>query len=1027
MDYQFRRSCNLMLKQFRCHLVFVWIISLLLCHANGLDDSKSVSTLKCSAGSCNSLIIVSTLDGKLTALDAKGNGQKHWILHSLLGPLVSSSTTTVKREVDAPKLIPSLDGHIYYQERGHVKLMPFTAEDMLSRSYKVSDKSVLSGSKHVHLYGINYVTGKIQYICTGEGCKSSGTEAVADEILIVRREQEGLRAVDMVSGSERWNLTVGQYKLSLPNEDEEHHCDSDGRATPVSIETNDGEKVYISFSKNKVYAFSGLGSLSDLIWEKELEAPVATTWVLSNGKLRQIDMVLSGTGNSQGIDFSTSSSTDSNHKTTALSRVDNAIFMYIGTYNNQLYINPTIDSCTVNKMKAADTARKELLQMRDHLTSGDEKTLITSDFSKLAKAAGMGWYMYKLSALHSRTPIVKTNKYGSNEIALKDKSVPYPFDDGEILVSQKKPNQQLISDGNYVYYATIMGNIKGSIWDWWKEILVICSVQFLLTSYVVQRWIRRRETATDEPKIDIDTSETEKESPMFSEDKDQSSVPPSSDTLTTSTTLSGGNSNGNTDNGEMIQISRLDSEFELKEKLGRGGYGVVYKAKKKFDDQDYALKIVRLPDRDEKREKVLREVKLLAKLDHIGTVRYYNAWVEESSSNWSKNSDILASEESSRAFATEDDNENFETESSFQSSNVNRKLNYSWSYTDQITELESNSLNGKFKSSVRFARNSLEFSFRGLSKSIDHNNDNNSGDDTSGSIIFQESGLGEESAKDSMEIAFENSETSDDLRMSNSNSGIVFEEDAILPGTSGKPSNNSVIGATSSSHVNSSVRKARKRHQSCPTEVVKPPSYLFIQMQLCHSETLDKWLQKNVENRSFSECYDIFNQILKALVYIHNIGLIHRDLKPANVFFSMDGLVKIGDFGLAIDYGDYDTIDSLSQSTSKGHERKKYSRNVGTMLYMSPEQVSGKRCSQKVDIYALGIILYELLHPMTTGMERIKLLSNLREQNKFDSTFSKERPLEANFIRWLLCGDPKKRPLAEEILASEMYAKIEVE
>ncbi|EDV20817.1 uncharacterized protein TRIADDRAFT_60719 [Trichoplax adhaerens] len=926
-------------EQFRCHLVFVWIISLLLCHANGLDDSKSVSTLKCSAGSCNSLIIVSTLDGKLTALDAKGNGQKHWILHSLLGPLVSSSTTTVKREVDAPKLIPSLDGHIYYQERGHVKLMPFTAEDMLSRSYKVSDKSVLSGSKHVHLYGINYVTGKIQYICTGEGCKSSGTEAVADEILIVRREQEGLRAVDMVSGSERWNLTVGQYKLSLPNEDEEHHCDSDGRATPVSIETNDGEKVYISFSKNKVYAFSGLGSLSDLIWEKELEAPVATTWVLSNGKLRQIDMVLSGTGNSQGIDFSTSSSTDSNHKTTALSRVDNAIFMYIGTYNNQLYINPTIDSCTVNKMKAADTARKELLQMRDHLTSGDEKTLITSDFSKLAKAAGMGWYMYKLSALHSRTPIVKTNKYGSNEIALKDKSVPYPFDDGEILVSQKKPNQQLISDGNYVYYATIMGNIKGSIWDWW-----------------------------------------------------------------------------------------LDSEFELKEKLGRGGYGVVYKAKKKFDDQDYALKIVRLPDRDEKREKVLREVKLLAKLDHIGTVRYYNAWVEESSSSWSKNSDILASEESSRAFATEDDNENFETESSFQSSNVNRKLNYSWSYTDQITELESNSLNGKFKSSVRFARNSLEFSFRGLSKSIDHNNDNNSGDDTSGSIIFQESGLGEESAKDSMEIAFENSETSDDLRMSNSNSGIVFEEDAILPGTSGKPSNNSVIGATSSSsHVNSSVRKARKRHQSCPTEVVKPPSYLFIQMQLCHSETLDKWLQKNVENRSFSECYDIFNQILKALVYIHNIGLIHRDLKPANVFFSMDGLVKIGDFGLAIDYGDYDTIDSLSQSTSKGHERKKYSRNVGTMLYMSPEQVSGKRCSQKVDIYALGIILYELLHPMTTGMERIKLLSNLREQNKFDSMFSKERPLEANFIRWLLCGDPKKRPLAEEILASEMYAKIEVE
>lgn len=56
----------------------------------------------------------------------------------------------------------------------------------------------------------------------------------------------------------RWNLTVGQYKLSLPNVEEDlHHCDSDGRPTPVSVDSGDGEKLYISYSKNKVYAFSG--------------------------------------------------------------------------------------------------------------------------------------------------------------------------------------------------------------------------------------------------------------------------------------------------------------------------------------------------------------------------------------------------------------------------------------------------------------------------------------------------------------------------------------------------------------------------------------------------------------------------------------------------------------------------------------------------------------------------------------------------------------------------------------------------
>ncbi|RDD36695.1 Eukaryotic translation initiation factor 2-alpha kinase 3 [Trichoplax sp. H2] len=107
-------------------------------------------------------------------------------------------------------------------------------------------------------------------------------------------------------------------------------------------------------------------------------------------------------------------------------------------------------------------------------------------------------------------------------------------------------------------------------------------------------------------------------------------------------------------------------------------------------------------------------------------------------------------------------------------------------------------------------------------------------------------------------------------------------------------------------------------------------------------------------------------------------------------------------------------IDNLSQSTSKGYKREIYTRNVGTLLYMSPEQVYEKCYNQKVDIYALGIILYELLHPMGTGMERIKLLSNLRERNEFDNTFSMDKPVEANFIRWLLCSNPKQRPLAEE-------------
>jgi serine/threonine-protein kinase len=100
-------------------------------------------------------------------------------------------------------------------------------------------------------------------------------------------------------------------------------------------------------------------------------------------------------------------------------------------------------------------------------------------------------------------------------------------------------------------------------------------------------------------------------------------------------------------------------------------------------------------------------------------------------------------------------------------------------------------------------------------------------------------------------------------------------------------------------------------------------------------------------------------EICRGLEEIHAQGIVHRDLKPSNVLLGRAGEVKIADFGIAID----GTAPALTQT---GHA-------VGTPIYMSPEQLRGARADSRSDIFALGVVLYELLTgdtPFQLGGER---------------------------------------------------------
>ncbi len=98
----------------------------------------------------------------------------------------------------------------------------------------------------------------------------------------------------------------------------------------------------------------------------------------------------------------------------------------------------------------------------------------------------------------------------------------------------------------------------------------------------------------------------------------------------------------------------------------------------------------------------------------------------------------------------------------------------------------------------------------------------------------------------------------------------------------------------------------------------------------------------------FNEVDRLFSQLADALDYAHSKGVIHRDLKPSNALMDARGDLFLSDFGIA------KLLESSAQFTGTG-------AMVGTPAYMSPEQAQGQKVDQRTDIYALGIILYEMV------------------------------------------------------------------
>ncbi len=175
---------------------------------------------------------------------------------------------------------------------------------------------------------------------------------------------------------------------------------------------------------------------------------------------------------------------------------------------------------------------------------------------------------------------------------------------------------------------------------------------------------------------------------------------------------------------------------------------------------------------------------------------------------------------------------------------------------------------------------------------------------------------------------------------------------------------------------------------------------LYLAMEWVEFGTLEEVLRHRSQ-LPWREAVECAIQICSGLGHAHVRGIVHRDLKPANLFLSADGLVKIGDFGLARDA-------ELHRLTLSGN-------TVGTCRYMAPEQVRGEdELTGAVDMYALGCLLFRMLsgRPPYDGANIMEVFEHhlYSDIPKLPVAADDRPPALDNLVYMLLAKLPAERP-----------------
>jgi len=853
---------------------------------------------------------------------------------------------------------------------------------LLLKSHKLSSTSILLGGKEFSSFGLEVNSGRMLYSCSSVGCQNQnhGKPPLGD-VVVVKRTQLTVRLVESRSGSERWNFSVGELNLDFSrgvqksllgykheeakvekwrsNKGSRFSCDSDKNA----FKYEDIKRIKLLAPEPVIAMFSS--DQSDTIsWQHRFESNVAAAWIFFQGELISLNIFHPATVPAL--------IPEANIDTDLISA---EFSLFQGQFDGQSYVqlSPNIKKVLKvvsivedNDLVSGIVKYKYKSPRFNARPSKSTRHLLLDDSSSTDDVATSS----HLTVYKKKIPNTETHFfYGDSSYILKLMSE----------ASKLEKNEQTQTN------SLSTSRINRMVDIWWM-LLSSCLTRFqsvpifitFLCCLPLVVFIEKYLNTFYKKNVKKNQTEINESKPAAAAEDQITNI---SETVAV----------------EMEYSSRFLLDFEMLECLGRGGFGIVFKARNRIDGCSYAVKRILLPQNSQARQKMLREVRALATLDHRSIVRFYNAWDESPPKQWQEEQD-----------------------------KVNPFLQGCWN-SELVSADESIStesfVNINPQSRIQSLK-SIMFMSDDLGKTTDVPRTDDSGllQDFNYKEVDKEEFVFQHPTNDS----FSDTETQTEVTFENSSSSIVFDSVAYAE-------DDAQVFSQRKLQVKNS--KMRKRYQSAPSKTEKSKLskkeketfkrrtssassdcgqvYLYIQMQLCKRESLRDWLQTKVD-RDHNECLNIFKQILDAVIYIHEKNLIHRDLKPSNVFFSLDGVIKVGDFGLVTKSSDHEIID-MTPSNQHLKKNPTHTQRVGTQMYMAPEQMTSSTYTDKVDIFALGIILIELSNVFNTQMERISVLNNARTWGKFPEHFERSHPDETQLAAKMLNNDANQRPSAVEI------------